>query len=108
VGVFLDAELHFGEDVLVPDLAGWRRERMPELPATAFLTVPPDWLCEVLGRSTAETSPDLRPRNGEARLAGRPNVKTLEIFRLDGTTDRLVATFRGDKGSGRAIRCHRA
>src|SRR3954469_6294396 len=41
--VFLDeAELHLSDDVLVPDIAGWRRERMPELPSTAFLTVAPD------------------------------------------------------------------
>jgi Uma2 family endonuclease len=54
--IFLDEpELHFGEDVVVPDLAGWRRERLPELPQTTFLTLPPDWLCEVLSASTASS-----------------------------------------------------
>src|SRR6476646_4505786 len=51
--VILDEpELHLGEDVLVPDLAGWRRERMPELPRAAFFTLAPDWACEVLSPST--------------------------------------------------------
>lgn len=47
-----EPELHLGDDVLVPDIAGWRRERMPELPDVAFFTLAPDWLCEVLSPST--------------------------------------------------------
>ena len=47
-----EPELHFGEDILVPDLAGWRRERMPEYPDTAYFTLAPDWVCEVLSPST--------------------------------------------------------
>jgi Uma2 family endonuclease len=44
-----EPELHLGKHVLVPDLAGWRRERMPELPIDVpYFTVVPDWLCEVL------------------------------------------------------------
>jgi Uma2 family endonuclease len=38
--------------VLVPDLAGWRRERMPEVPDHAYFTLAPDWVCEVLSPST--------------------------------------------------------
>src|ERR1700739_3549628 len=52
-----EPELHFpvpnapGEiDALVPDLAGWRRERMPELPETAAFELAPDWICEVLSK----------------------------------------------------------
>jgi Uma2 family endonuclease len=52
--VILDEpELHLGSHVLVPDLAGWRRERMPTLPTTAWFELPPDWICEVLSVSTA-------------------------------------------------------
>ncbi len=47
-----EPELHFGNDVLVPDLAGWRRSRLPEVPAAAFMTLAPDWICEVLSPST--------------------------------------------------------
>jgi Uma2 family endonuclease len=38
--------------VLVPDLAGWRRKRLPALPAEAYMTFAPGWVCEVLSPST--------------------------------------------------------
>jgi Uma2 family endonuclease len=47
-----EPELHLGENVLVPDLAGWRRERMAAMPHEAYFTLPPDWVCEVLSPST--------------------------------------------------------
>ncbi len=37
-----EPELHLGNDVLVPDLAGWRRSRMPTLPDTAYFALAPD------------------------------------------------------------------
>lgn len=49
-----EPELHMGGDILVPDLAGWRRERMATIPAQAYFTTPPDWVCEVLSPSTAK------------------------------------------------------
>jgi Uma2 family endonuclease len=52
--ILLEPELHLGRDILVPDLAGWRRERMPQAPDTAFTTLSPDWVCEVLSPSTAQ------------------------------------------------------
>jgi Uma2 family endonuclease len=48
-----EPELHLYENVLVPDLAGWRRERMPEMPRDHVFTIPPDWVCEVVSPSTA-------------------------------------------------------
>jgi Uma2 family endonuclease len=52
--VILDEpELHLGLDVVVPDLAGWRRERMPALPDAAWFDLAPDWVCEVLLPGTA-------------------------------------------------------
>lgn len=53
--ILVEPELHLGEDILVPDLAGWRRERMSLVPDAAFATVPPDWVCEVLSMSTETT-----------------------------------------------------
>src|SRR5205085_2608797 len=50
--IFDEPELHLGEHIVVPDLAGWRRERMPQLPDTAFFELAPDWVCEVLSPST--------------------------------------------------------
>lgn len=59
--ILIEPELHFPDpskpgaiDALVPDLAGWRRERMPVLPSTAYFTLAPDWICEVLSPSTEE------------------------------------------------------
>ena len=82
-----EPELHFGEDVLVPDLAGWRRERMPDYPDAAYFTLAPDWVCEVLSPSTRKL--DLhgkRPvyaREGVAHLwLVDPLDRTLEAFEL--------------------------
>ncbi|MCF6205197.1 MAG: Uma2 family endonuclease, partial [Methylococcaceae bacterium] len=43
-----EPELHLDGHILVPDLAGWRKQRMPKLPDTAWFEIVPDWICEVL------------------------------------------------------------
>ena len=50
--IVVEPELHLGDDILVPDLAGWRRTRMPSYPETAYSTLAPDWVCEILSPST--------------------------------------------------------
>jgi Uma2 family endonuclease len=35
-----------------PDVAGWRRERMPEMPGDEPIRVVPDWVCEILSKTT--------------------------------------------------------
>ncbi len=50
--ILFEPELHFGAHIVVPDLAGWRLERMATIPDTAYFTPAPDWLCEVLSPST--------------------------------------------------------
>ncbi|MDE0716579.1 MAG: Uma2 family endonuclease, partial [Rhodospirillaceae bacterium] len=52
--IVFEPELHLGEDIVVPDIAGWRRARMAEFPDTAFVTLAPDWVCEVLSPSTRD------------------------------------------------------
>ena len=95
--VILDEpEIHFSDptapgaiDAVVPDLAGWRRERMPELPEEAYFTVAPDWICEVLSKSTEKYDRDekmpIYAREGvrHAWLVD-PIAKTLEVYTLDG------------------------
>jgi len=49
-------ELHLGADVLVPALAGWRRERMPALPMDHVFSTPPDWVCEVISPSNVRVA----------------------------------------------------
>jgi Uma2 family endonuclease len=51
--VLIEPELHLGGHVLVPDLAAWRRERLPTLTQAVGVTVVPDWVCEVVSPSTA-------------------------------------------------------
>src|SRR5208337_4707269 len=51
--VFLDTiEIMLGENLLVPDMTGWRRERFPGLPKENWVSVSPDWVCEILSPST--------------------------------------------------------
>jgi Uma2 family endonuclease len=46
-------ELHLSDNVLVPALAGWRRERMPELPHDHRFVIEPDWVCEMISTASA-------------------------------------------------------
>ena len=85
--IVFEPELHLGEDILVPDLAGWRRKRMPEYPETAYFTLAPDWVCEVLSSSTRAMDQgkkrDIYAREGVAHLwFVDPDVRTLEAFEL--------------------------
>lgn len=87
--LLMEPELHFGRDVLVPDLAGWRRDRMPELPDTPYFTQPPDWVCEVLSPSTASLDRTRKKRIYAREGVGHiwlvdPQARTLEVFRLSG------------------------
>ncbi|HKQ69027.1 MAG TPA: Uma2 family endonuclease [Polyangiaceae bacterium] len=96
-----EPELHFADDVLVPDLAGWLRTRMPEVPDVAAFTLAPDWVCEVLSRSTAshDRADKLfiyaREKVAHVWLVD-PIARTLEVLRLDGSTYRLAATWRDE------------
>lgn len=96
-----EPELHLGEDVLVPDHAGWRRSRMQEVPDAAFIALAPDWVCEILSPSTeaidrGEKIP-IYARQGVAHVwLIDPVIKTLEVLRLDGASYRLVGTWRDD------------
>jgi len=52
--ILVEPELHFDYDVLVPDIAGWRIERIGiEIPDVAAMKITPDWICEILSPSTA-------------------------------------------------------
>ena len=96
-----EPELHLGADILVPDLAGWRRARMPEVPRNAFLKLAPDWVCEVLSPSTAKLDRgpkrEVYARENVAHLwFVDPEARTLEVLSLDGATYRLIHTFSDD------------
>lgn len=88
--ILVEPELHLGEDVLVPDLGGWRRDRMPVMPSVPFFTLAPDWVCEVLSPWTRRIDlTDKREIYGEAGVGHLwlvdPIDRTLEVFaRRDG------------------------
>ncbi len=96
-----EPELHFAADVLVPDIAGWRRERMHEPPATAFIDLASDWVCEVLSPSTQaldrSDKMDVYARERVQHLwFVEPIARTLEVYRLESTAWLRLATFRDD------------
>ncbi len=93
-----EPEVHLGDDVLVPDLAGWRRETMPEPPETPFVAIAPDWVCEVLSPSTRQI--DLGPKRNIYAREGvghlwfvDPDARTLEAFQLKGGHWLLIASL---------------
>lgn len=92
-----EPELHLGEDVLVPDLAGWRRNRMPTVPSVPFFTLAPDWVCEVVSPSTEQIDrrrkQPIYAREGVSHLwLVNPLARTLEIFRRSPDGWLLTAT----------------
>jgi Uma2 family endonuclease len=97
-----EPELHLGRNVLVPDLAGWRRERLPALPREAFFTLAPDWVCEVLSPATARIDRTKKlaiyAREGvEHAWLVDPALESLEVFRRQGEAWLLVLTAGGDE-----------
>ena len=96
-----EPELHLGSDVLVPDLAGWRRERMPELPETAWFELAPDWICEVISPATAQTDRSIKmpfyAENGVGNLwLLDPLIRTLEAYELREGHWSLLTTLKDE------------
>jgi Uma2 family endonuclease len=82
-----EPELHLGGHVVVPDLAAWRRERLPTLPDTAWIDIAPDWVCEVLSPSTQRHDRgDKRTIYADAGVEHLwhldPMLRMLEVFAL--------------------------
>ncbi len=97
-----EPELHFAADVLVPDLAGWRRERMPELPDAPWTELAPDWVCEVLSPGTRRI--DLTDKRRIYATSGIPHLwfvdplaRTLEAFALREGAWVLIAALKNDE-----------
>jgi Uma2 family endonuclease len=87
-----EIELHFetdGLEVLIPDLAGWRRERLGKMPDTSAVHVAPDWVCETSSPSTERIDRSRKmavyAREGVGHLwLVDPQRRHLEPYRLDG------------------------
>jgi Uma2 family endonuclease len=101
--IIVEPELHFVRDteVLVPDLAGWRRERMPEIPRGQRFEVMPDWICEILSPSTRSKDREIKmplyARYGvtHAWLVD-PDAQTLEAYELRGAQWAQLAAYGAD------------
>jgi Uma2 family endonuclease len=100
--VFLpEQELHLGEHVVVPDLAGWRYERFSSFPETAWSETAPDWACEVLSPSTESYDRgDKRLIYAEAGVQHlwhiNPLLRMLEVYELRDSKWLLLDVFRDD------------
>lgn len=85
--ILIEAEVMLGDDLLAPDLAGWRIERLPKPPKENYITVTPDWVCEILSPGTARLD-RIRKMPIYARHEVKhlwlidPILKTLEVYGL--------------------------
>lgn len=98
-----EPELHLGGEpaILVPDLAGWRRERMQLGEEVAYFTLAPDWVCEVLSQSTgqldrAKKLPLYAAEGVRHAWLLDPTQRTLEVYRNEAGRWLLLATYAGD------------
>jgi len=96
--ILFEPEVQLGADLLVPDLAGWRKERLPSLPETNWTEVVPDWVCEILSPGTIRLDRVRKmPRYAEAGVPHLwlidPAAKTLESFRLEAGRWSLLSAF---------------
>jgi Uma2 family endonuclease len=102
--ILFEPELHLSSNVLVPDIAGWRRDQMPAIPQDHRFGIRPDWLCEVISPSSGQTD-----RIRKLRIYGREGVghvwlvdplsKTLEVYKNSGGgTWTLIQGFSAEEG----------
>jgi Uma2 family endonuclease len=96
-----EPELHLGADILVPDLAGWRRERLPKLSDIPWFEQAPDWVCEVLSPGTARQDRALKmpiyATNGVNHIwLVDPDLRTLEAYENMEGHWLLLHTFESD------------
>lgn len=97
-----EPEIHLGDHVVVPDLAGWQRERMPTLPDEAYFSLAPDWICEILSPSTARTDRTLKMQiyadfEIEHLWMIDPNLQTLETYERQHKHWLLLKTYQTDE-----------
>ncbi len=96
-----ETEILLGENILVPDFAGWRRERFPGLPQENWIAIVPDWICEVLSPGTARLD-RVRKMPIYARYEVPhlwlidPLARTLEVFRLESGRWAMLGAFAED------------
>jgi Uma2 family endonuclease len=98
--LLIEPVLHLGDDILVPDLAGWRRKRMPVFPDVPFFELAPDWVCEILSPSTVRVDRirklPIYAREGVGHTwLVDPRALTLEVLRLENGRWVIAAQHEG-------------
>ncbi len=99
----VEAEIRLGDRLVVPDLAGWRVERVPELPEDNPIAIAPDWCCEVLSPSTARDDKRLKlPLYARSNIPWiwlvDPALELVEVYEANGGFPTLKATAaQGDR-----------
>ena len=98
--ILLEPELHLGteNEFFVPDIAGWKKERLPRLPEEAHISVIPNWVCEILSPSNARLD----------RVKKVPRYASLgvEYLWLINPRDKLLEAFRLEKGQWLLLTSH--
>lgn len=101
-----EPELHLGGDVLVPDVCGWRRDRVPGFPIDGpAATIAPDWVCEVLSPRSGildrtRKLPAYARYGVEFMWIVEPVHKTIEVFQLAGDHWTLLGVHGGEEPAG--------
>lgn len=100
--ILFEPEVHLGADILVPDIAGWRRARMPVLEDVPYSELAPDWVCEVVSPGTGRSDRVLkmpiyaREQVGHLWLVD-PGLRTLEVYRLEAQRWVVLSTHGGNE-----------
>jgi Uma2 family endonuclease len=98
-----EPEVHLGDHIVVPDIAGWRRDRMPALPEESHFSQAPDWVCEVLSPSTERIDRSRKlaiyaDASVEFVWFVNPVERTLEVLRLRDGAWTIVAVLTDPEG----------
>ena len=102
--ILIEPEIHFIRDieVTVPDIAGWQRKRMPEIPRDHRFEVIPDWICEIVSPSTESKDRQIKmplyAHYGVNHLwLVDPIKKTLEGYQCNGGEWTIIGSYRGQE-----------
>ncbi len=100
--ILYEPEIYLKEQVLVPDFAGWRREKLSGHPKSQWAAIPPDWVCEIFSPGTALRDRTVKKVIYEEHGVGHlwlvdPIHRTIEVFRLESGSWAPAGVFGGDQ-----------
>lgn len=100
--IIFEPELHLGPDVFIPDIAGWRRDRVPEYPDAGGCEIAPDWACEIISPGSARIDRVRKlPLYAHYGITYTwivdPNEKVIEVYRLEGSRYSHAAAYEGEE-----------